>query len=157
MASVFPSTNSIPPVTFYNLNGLATWLNYNPSYKQYYINNPNYFPNLYQMNSTLSSLNYVIANVPLAPNVITLSYNQHMLYNKQINLFRTVYEFNSNAYMNYRNYGTSPIYYNFKTYQDLTQYKASVSLINKLYPFDVMANARNDNGSTLSWVIPFPL
>ena len=164
--STFPSTYSIPPASFYNMQGLIGWLNQNPTYKQYFINYPNITPGLSPIKSTLnnstmtsssSMMQYNVQNAPLQPLVITMSYNQMQQYNEQIQLFRRVYEFNSNAYMNYRNYGTSPIYYNFKTYTELTQYKSSVSLINKLYPFDVMANARNSNGSTLSWVIPFPL
>ena len=90
---VFPSTNSIPPVTFYNMMGLASWLNKNPSYKQYYVNYPVQFPYLYKMTSTLSSLNYVIENVPLACPVTTLAQSEAMKYTKQLQLFQNVYQF----------------------------------------------------------------
>ena len=109
------------------------------------------------MNSTLSSLNYVIDNVPLGPLVTTLSQSQSMQYNQQLQLFRTVYTFNSNAYMNYINYGTPPIYYSFKSYQDLMSYKSAVALVSKLYPFDAMANATNGDGCQMNWIVPFPL
>jgi hypothetical protein len=29
--------------------------------------------------------------------------------------------------------------------------------VNKLYPFEAMANGKNEHGSTLGWIIPFPL
>lgn len=154
---VFPSTNSIPPVTFYNMMGLASWLNKNPSYKQYYVNYPVQFPYLYKMTSTLSSLNYVIENVPLACPVTTLSQSEAMKYTKQLQLFQNVYQFNSNAYVNSIANGTNPIYYSFKSYKDMTEYKSSVALLNKLYPFNAMANATNQDGTTISWIIPFPL
>jgi hypothetical protein len=154
---VFPNTNSIPPVTFYNMMGLASWLNKNPSYKQYYVNYPVQFPYLYKMNSTLSSLNYVIEKVPLACAVTTLSQSEAMKYTKQLQLFQNVYQFNSNAYVNSITNGINPIYYSFKSYKDMTEYKSSVALVNKLYPFKAMANATNQDGATISWIIPFPL
>ncbi len=154
---VFPSTHSIPPVTFYNMMGLASWLNKNPSYKQYYVNYPVQFPYLYKMNSTLSSLNYVIENVPLACSVTTLSQSEAMKYTKQLQLFQNVYQFNSNAYVNSIANGMNPIYYSFKSYKDMMEYKSSVALVNKLYPFNAMANATNQDGTTISWIIPFPL
>jgi hypothetical protein len=39
----------------------------------------------------------------------------------------------------------------------MMNYKASVPVINKLYPFDAMAKGKDENLSTLGWVIPFPL
>jgi hypothetical protein len=168
--STFPEPNSIPPAYFYNMQGLSNWLNNHPTYKQYFINYPNEFPNLYSQstinnlilftpNSTMSSIysNYNIENVPLAPFVTTLSQYQSMKYRDQFNLFINVYTHNSNAYVNYVSTGSSPIYYSFRSYKDLMEYKASVALMNKLYPFDAMANGTNENGSTLGWRIPFPL
>ena len=154
---IFPSTNSIPPACFYNIQGLSTWLNQYPSYKQYFINNPNMFPNLYSMTSSLSSIGYTTENVPLSPLVTTLSQTQLRLYTNQLQTFRKVYEFNSNAYVNSLATLGSPIYYSFESYKELSQYKASLGLVNKLYSFNVMANGKNDNGNTLSWIIPFPL
>jgi len=139
------------------MQGLSNWLNNHPSYKQYYINNPTHFPYLYQMNSTLSSLNYVVDNVPLGPLVTTLSQHQCMQYTQQLQLFQKVYAFNSNAYVNYSMTGVSPIYYSYKSYQEMMQYKSAVGLVNKLYPFDIMANAANGDGVTMAWVVPFPL
>ena len=73
--SVFPNRNSIPPATFYNMSGLATWLNNNPTYKRYFINYPNVFPGLYPTtylpSTMLSTMNYDIKNVPLTPLVTT--------------------------------------------------------------------------------------
>ncbi len=154
--SVFPSTNSIPPASFYNMRGLTNWLNNNPSYKQYYINHPVQFPNLYPMNSTLSSISYVIENIPLGPHVTTLSQSQSILYQQQLQLFQKVYTFNSNAYVNYT-VGEGPFYYSFRSYQEMMQYKSAVSMVNKMYPFDIMASAKNENGDTMSWIVPFPL
>ena len=62
--------------------------------------------------------------------------------------------------MNYYNNGIAPIYYRFQTYQEYTQYKASVQLVNKIYPFNAMANAYNVSTYTtfyVQWVVPFPL
>jgi len=51
----------------------------------------------------------------------------------------------------------NPIYFRFQTYKEYTEYKSSVAMVNKMYPFDAMAMGTNENGSTLGWVIPFPL
>jgi hypothetical protein len=171
--STFPSTPSIPPASFYNIQGLAGWLNQNPSYKQFFVGQPDVSPFLIpptQVTSTLSSLNYNPANVPLAPFVTTLSQQQLMQYSNQIALFRKVYAYNSNAYVNYvstsiiaPSVNNAPIYYRFISYQEYTQYKASVALINKLYPFIGMANGYTYQfdpeitSPDQSWVIPFPL
>jgi hypothetical protein len=42
----FPAPGSIPPVTFYNMLGLANWLNLNPTYKNNYASTGT-FPYLY--------------------------------------------------------------------------------------------------------------
>ena len=167
--STFPSTPSIPPASFYNIQGLAGYLNQNPESKQYFVGQTVVSPFLYAMTSSLSSTGYDPANVPLAPFVTTLSQQQLLQYSNQIALFRKVYAYNSNAYVNYVSTAVAspstqqaPIYYRFITYQEYTQYKASVALINKLYPFGAMAN-QNVNGiddvefPDRSWVIPFPL
>ena len=39
----------------------------------------------------------------------------------------------------------------------MMQYKSAVSMVNKMYPFDIMASAKNENGDTMSWIVPFPL
>ena len=43
---VFPSTGSIPPACFYTAQGLAGFLNQNPSYKQFFAGT-RAFPYLY--------------------------------------------------------------------------------------------------------------
>ena len=147
---VFPNKSSIPPVCFYNIQGLPIWLNQHPEYKQYFIGT---YPYLNSTTSTLSSLKYDVKNVPLGSNLTALSQGQSLLYNQQLQLFHKVYSTNLNAYtINYNNDGPGPIYYNFKDYQELTQYKSAVSLVNKLYPFKAMAEA-----STLHWQVPFPI
>jgi hypothetical protein len=167
--STFPSTPSIPPASFYNIQGLAGWLNQNSSYKQYFVGQTDVSPYLFPMTSTLSSIGYDPANVPIAPFVTTLSQQQLLQYSNQISLFRKVYTYNSNAYVNYvstavasPNTQSAPIYYRFVSYQEYTQYKASVALINKMYPFTAMANGTTSPATypiipQLSWVIPFPL
>lgn len=109
------------------------------------------------MTSTLSTMQYNVQKVPLQPYVTMLSQQQSMLYSKQMNLFRRVYAFNSNAYVTSLITNVAPIYYRFLSNQELMNYKASVGLVNKLYPFDAMANGRNEAGSTLQWIVPFPL
>jgi hypothetical protein len=161
--NTFPSTNSIPPACFFNIRGLPDWLNQNPSYKQYFINYPTQFPYLFPMTSTLSSIGYNIERVPLGPFVTTMSQGQSQVYQKQLALFHTVYEFNSNAYVNSLQNQinptnqTTPCYWQFSTYQDRNEYRSAVSLVDKLYMFRAMADGQNEYGSTLGWVIPFPL
>jgi hypothetical protein len=163
--STFPSTPSIPPASFYNIQGLAGWLNQNPSYKYFFIGQTDVSPYLLPMTSSISTFSlgqYDAANVPLAPFVTTLSQQQLLQYSNQISLFRKVYAYNSNAYVDYTKTGKAPIYYRFITYQEYTQYKASVALINKLYPFNAMANGNSTISAVpsipqLSWVVPFPL
>lgn len=150
--STFPSTTAIPPAEFYNIQGFTTWLNQNPTYKQYFIGTyPYLLPNTL-ITSSLSTLHYNVNDVPLAPNVTTLSQGQAFLYNRQLELFRKVYAHNSNAYVNYVCYGESPVYYTFKTYNEKNEYSSAVSLVNKLYPFKAMADA-----PTLNWQVPFPI
>lgn len=146
--STFPSTNSIPPACFYNFQGLPNWLNNNPSYKQYFIG---IYPNLYEMNSSLSSISYDITKVPLCSDVTTLSEYQGLQYNQQLSLFHRIYAYNSNAYVNYINGQTpSPIYYTFRDFQEKMEYSSAVGLVNKLYPFQAMANR-------VGWITPFPV
>jgi hypothetical protein len=163
--STFPSTYSIPPASFYNMQGLIGWLNQNPTYKQYFINYPTITPGLSPIKSTLnnstmisssSMMQYNVQNAPLQPLVITMSYNQMQQYNEQLQLFRRVYEFNSNAYIRSLPVG-GPIYYSFSSYQELMSYKASVGIVNKLYPFKPMAYGKNEQGQALNWIVPFPL
>jgi len=152
----FPGQNSIPPATFYTIQGLATWLNQNPTYKYYFVKYPREFPGLSSMNPTLSSMGYDAQYVPLAPTVITLSFNQLQQYQQQIQLFQRVYAFNSNAYITSLT-STPPIYYSFTSYQELMTYKSSVGLINRLYPMRAMALGTTDQGEKLGWIVPFPL
>ena len=51
----------------------------------------------------------------------------------------------------------NPTYFRFQSYKEYMDYKSSVAMVNKMYPFDAMAMGKNENGSTLGWVIPFPL
>jgi len=90
--------------------------------------------------------------VPLCSNVTTLSQQQAQQYGQQIQLFQKVYAYNSNAYVNYVTFGTPPVYYNFATYKEKYEYNSAVQLVNKLYPFQAMANAPGVN-----WQVPFPI
>lgn len=102
-------------------------------------------------------MNYNIERVPLGPFITTMSQSQSHLYSKQLALFHKVYEFNSNAYVNSLQTQTTPQYYYFSTYQERNEFRSAVSLVDKLYMFQAMANGQNENGSTLGWVVPFPL
>jgi hypothetical protein len=168
----FPSSGCIPPVCFYDPKGLSDWLNRNPSYKQYFINYPNYFPYLYSQStisewssmangpfSTMYMLykNYDITKVPLSPLVTTLSQYQARKYQDQLNVFRRVYSYNSNAYVESREASVAPIYYRFSSSRELLEFRGSVAFVNKLYPFDAMLKGTNENGEVLNWTVPFPL
>ena len=116
----FPSTNSIPPACFYNTQGLADWLNKNPSYKIPF-SYTGAFPDLFPLTftpSTFSSIGYNPYTVPLCSDVQTLSQYQALKYNQQIRLFQKVYAYNSNAYVNYKLSGSGPVYYNFFDYKE---------------------------------------
>jgi len=154
---VFPNNGSIPPASFYNLQGLSNWLNNNPTYKQYYINYPSQFPNLYAMNSTLSTLQYDISKVPLGPLVTTLNQSQAIKYQQQLCQFRKVYTINSNAYVNSVVNNRPPVFYSYASYQELMEQKMALSLVNKMYPFEAMAYGKNEDGVSMNWVVPFPL
>lgn len=145
----FPGPGSIPPVTFYNIQGLAHWLNINPTYKINFAHT-NTFPFLSITYSSIFSSFYNPQSVPLAATVTTLSQYQALKYNTQIHLFHKVYATNSNAYINYIANGQNPRYYTFLTYKEKNDYNAGIQLINKLYPFRDMATAAN-------WIVPFPI
>ena len=158
--STFPSTNSIPPPHFYDIRGIANWLNNNPTYKQYFIRYPNVFPVLYSSRNLLEYIGYNdfnIEKVPLASNITNMSQYQLMRYTDQLKLFRQVYAYNSNAYVNYVTNGTTPAYYRFQSYKEHNEFKSSVALVNKLYPFQAMTSGTTLTGSTLGWIVPFPL
>jgi hypothetical protein len=158
--STFPGYGSIPPPCFYNIQGLSTWLNANPTYKQYFINYPKIFPTLLSTTNQISYQNitgYNVQNVPLEPNVKTLSQTQLMKYTEQLKLFRDVYAYNSNAYINYITIGVQPQYYRFQTYTQKNEYRSAVGLVDKMYSFNAMLNGKNPVGSTLGWTIPFPI
>lgn len=150
---VFPSTGAIPPPEFYNIEGLAGWLNNNPNYKQYFVG---FFPYLIKpqfITSSLSSLNYDPKHVPLCANVTTLNSYQRTQYNQQLALFRRIYAYNSNAYVNYICGNTAgPIYYTYKDHQERIQMRSALQLVEKLYNFNAMAEA-----STINWEVPFPI
>ncbi len=140
----WPPYGTNPPACFFNAGGIQTLLNQNPQYKKDFleiIGGP-------VITSTISTLGYDVAKVPLCPNVVTLNSNQAKQYNTQLNLFRKVYTYNSNAYIFSQANGTPPIYYNFRTYTEYNDYKSATALVNKLYSFDVI---------TKLWVFPFPV
>jgi hypothetical protein len=135
------------------MGGLANFLNRNPTYKSSFVNT-GYFPTLIPsefITCTLSSAGYNYENVPLCSNVTQLSENQARLYNQQLVLFHKVYTFNSNAYVTAQCTGISPIYYTFRDYQELNNYRSAAQLANKLAPFQVMAQA------STAWNAPFPV
>lgn len=150
----FPGAGSIPPACFYNAQGLAAWLNMNPQYKlnfslikTFRFLYPPWYSTLY---STFNLPGYDPANVPLCSNVTTLSEYQGLKYSTQLRLFQKVYTINSNAYVNYVATGAPPVYYNFRTFQEKSDYNSAVALVNKLYPFRDMAEA-------VGWIVPFPI
>ena len=150
----FPSTNSIPPACFYTAQGLASWLNQNPQYKENFAAT-RAFEFLYVTSvspCTFSSIGYNPYNVPLCSDVQQLSQGQGFKYSQQLQLFQKVYAYNSNAYVNYVLSGTGPVYYNFFNYKEKNEYSSAVQLVNKLYPFKAMAEATNLNRQ-----IPFPI
>lgn len=159
----FPLDGSIPPPCFYTIQGLPTYLNQNVQYKIYYSDIPQ-FPYLTVNTNSLfpnESLTYAIENVPLDPFLSNMDQSQLLTYQQQLQLFRKVYEHNSNAYLTYvSNPGTAkgPIYYTFQNYKEMNNYKAGLQLVNRLYPFDQMANAYDfTSGNPLRWIVPFPM
>jgi hypothetical protein len=158
LLNVFPSINSVPPATFYTMQGLAKYLNQNPDYKPYFTGYTAVSPYLLPMTSTLADIGYDPMNVPIAPVVKNMSQAQLLLYKQQLTLFQTVYAFNSSAYGNYIQTGAAPVYFRFQTYKEYSNFRSSVALVNKMYPFDAMAYGTDpETGVTLGWVVPFPL
>ena len=152
--STFPDQSSIPPACFYNAQGLAAWLDKNPTYKGSFAFTgafPFLIPTQFAP-STLSSIKYNPYTVPLCSDVQQLSQYQALKYNQQIQLFQKVYAYNSNAYVNYVLSGKGPVYYNFFNYKEKNEYSSAVQLVNKLYPFKAMAEAPG-----LNWQVPFPI
>jgi hypothetical protein len=150
----FPAAGSIPPACFYNAQGLASWLNFNPQYKVNfsYLDTFRFLypPEASSLLSTIGFNSYNPEKVPLCSDVTTLSQYQGLKYSTQLRLFHKVYATNSNAYINYIATGQSPMYYTFATQQEKSDYFSAVSLVNKLYPFRDMSQA-------MGWVIPFPV
>jgi hypothetical protein len=158
LLNVFPSINSVPPATFYTMQGLAKYLNQNPEYKPYFTGYTTVSPYLLPMTSTLADMGYDPRKVPIAPMVKNLSQYQFLEYSQQLRLFQTVYSFNSTAYGNYVMNNIPPVYFRFQTYKEYTNFKSAVSVVNKMYPFDAMAYGTDpETGITLGWVVPFPL
>jgi hypothetical protein len=159
----FPLDGSIPPVCFYTIQGLPMYLNQNVQYKIYYTDQPQ-FPyltvNADKIYPEALSI-YNVETVPLGPLLSNMNQSQLVTYQQQLQLFRKVYEYNSNAYITYvSNPGTAngPIYYTFQNYKEMTNYKAGLELVNRIYPFNIMANAYNQiTGVPLRWIIPFPM
>lgn len=159
----FPLDGSIPPASFYTIQGLPMYLNQNVQYKIYYSDIPQ-FPYLTIYADELFPEvqgTYNEENVPLPPFLSNMNQSQLLTYQQQLQLFRKVYEYNSNAYITYMsNPGTArgPIYYTFENYKEMTNYKAGLQLVNRLYVFDEMANAYNyQSGVPLRWIVPFPM
>ena len=153
--ATFPAPNTIPPACFYTLQGMTGWLNENPSYKEYFVGE---YPTLQPMTSSLSSIGYDTAKVPLPPTVTNLSEWQRRQAQDQLTHFRKIYEYNSNAYVTAKTLGKTPIYaYLGGTYKQQTEHKAAVGLVQRLYPFRAMYGSPNAAGSTLGWYVPFPL
>lgn len=150
----FPNPCTIPPVCFYNRQGIANFLNTNPIYKIPFSYTQTFsflFPLGYTvLFSSIGIPGYNPLTVPLCSNVQTLSQNQAHKYNQQLQLFYKVYSTNSNAYITYLTTGQGPIYYTFATNQERYDMKSAVALVNKLYYFNDMAEA-------VGWQIPFPL
>jgi hypothetical protein len=173
----FPSTNCIIPPSFFNRGGLAGFLNGNVTWKHYFVNSPTqlpYFYNVYTVNNDGSTIynpayppnlyisstypGYNVETVPVQLCLTNLSQYQSLQSQAQIDIFKKVYNYNSNAYVNYKyNNGGGPIYYSYKDYAELNNYKEGVRIINDLYDFDLMAHGTNEYGSTLGWFVPFLL
>lgn len=150
----FPGQGSIPPASFYTIQGLANWLNNNPTYKLNFSYTGEFKllipPEM--VTSSLSTMGYNIYKVPLSSNVTTLSDHQSHKYRSQLQLFNKVYTTNSNAYISSIINNQLPTYYTFSSYTEKYEYNSAVQLVNKLYSFKAMADAPGVN-----WIIPFPL
>jgi hypothetical protein len=153
----FPNSGSIPPVCFYTRQGLADWLNQNPTYKKYFTTS---FPYLYVPSDPLKPTGYNIEKVPLQSPVRSLSASESRLLTKHLTLFRNVYTFNQNAYLASLESGATPIYYRFRTGAERQEYRSAMTMVNKLYPFRAMLIARDETSEAktpLGWIIPFPI
>jgi hypothetical protein len=132
-----------PPAQFFNLGGIylqrtvsCVVETFNRLYAQQYAINP-------KLPDPFNNRNMNIY-------VQQLSYQQQQYYQQLINLFQKVYAYNAIAYAYAAQTNTSPIYYNFQTSSELSQWKESISLILKLY------NVTPDYPVNSIFFLPFP-
>jgi hypothetical protein len=123
-----------PGPDFFNIRGI---------YGQRFGRYQSAFDNLYAIQEYNTILNGVITN-PVdyfnnpaisIPIVTNLNFQTQFKYEQQLTLFRKVYAYNLAAYysMANKNPNGNPIYYRFTSASELSEFKAAMALINKLY------------------------
>lgn len=132
-----------PPASFFNINGIYSQRFVRPVQKT--------FDNLHEYLKSIDRTAPDPYNKPFENRaVINMSQSQKLIYENQIRLYQKVYQYNHDAYRYASERGITPYYYRFKSASELSDFKAAVSILQKLY---------NVNGpyliQCLFW-IPFP-
>lgn len=133
----------IPPASFFNINGIYSQRFVQPAQRT--------FDNLYEYLKSINDKSEDPYNKPFENRaVVHMSQSQKLIYENQIRLYQKVYQYNHDAYLYASQRGITPYYYRFKTASELSDFKAAVAILQKLY---------NVNGpyliQCLFW-IPFP-
>ena len=113
-----------PPSCFFTIEGITQQLQ-SPTFATEYA----YLSTVFSQAGIPFPVNQIEGYTPIK----WLSIDQQRTYLQQLQLFRTVYDYNSIAYSTATVAGVAPTYFKFITYKDYINYKASISLVNKLY------------------------
>lgn len=137
ISGTFPlQLGPIPDASFFNLNGIFSQRNISP-YSSTFNSLFNYYSTLAPLIDPSAIAIDPYGNPAVSTQVKWLSSYQKQKYADEIRLFQQVYSYNKFVYEQSRIQNGMPIYYKFRSSQELTTYKSAVKLINKLYNVSV--------------------
>jgi hypothetical protein len=152
---------AIPDASFFNLSGIfsqRTIAPYATTFDSLYA----YYVQLAPLIDPSAVAVDPFGNATSATQVKWLSAYQKQKYSDQIRLFQQVYTYNKTAYELATIKGGVPLYYRFRTSEELTAYKSAVQIINKLYnvsaPYMVVDNLvlTKEFAVNCLFFLPFP-
>lgn len=152
---------AIPDANFFNLSGIFSQRTVSP-YAATFDALSDFYATLVPLIDPSAVAIDPYGNPTVSTQVKWLSAFQRQKYTDQIRLFQQVYTYNKTAYIRSKILNTMPIYYHFRSSEELTAYKSAVQLINKLY--NVTVPYVSIDGITLSetiavnclFFLPFP-
>lgn len=126
LLSVAFTYGDIPPASFYNINGIYSQRFVQPVQQT--------FDSLYTHLRSIDAKTPDPFNKPFENKAVkNMSHGQKTIYENQIRLYQKVYQYNYDAYMYASQRGITPIYYRFRTASELSDFKAAVGILQKLY------------------------